>query len=594
MASRSDNLKKLRELNASASLLANKEALSANQTAQNGLSIPSYSYIAGASGKTGDTYGARARYAGGTPTFANAARRASDIAKDILAQDTTTIPEQPTQSNLTPISDILRNYNWNTGSQYLQPDNPLTQPVQYDNEFSPETTAQMSNAIYNQYYAPLVAQQQKLNTQAYRDEAQTATAQAGAAGMATGSRGATQAMAQANREAQEANLTYQLQQQQQAFKDTIDARKTELENKRLDYENAWAEIAKYGYVVTDKTGQLLGIQPGQQLTSMEYKTTMTNIAKAVADMEIDKVKLAQSQQQMELSEQSQKESINNTLYNRLIDMLSRYDTVTPEMAAIGAQVGMRMTVGDYSTNYMSEAEINASKQNQISYTDKRTLQQIATEILPTISKMGGITDGSTFSKYIAQEMANGTTAYQVQQNIRSMSSKDLEANGIGTTNAAKQAAINIISQVMGAQGTITQNTMSDTTANTAEKQLTGAGAFNASYLDKINSYFNDILGGSARANKAGGTGTITVTGADGTTKSYTLPKTVTGFNNIRGNLNWLSTGYLGAGGTEAEQYIRENFYDASGKLKSNVKLSSYNPGGWGLRLDYFPIERTNK
>lgn len=578
MASRSDNLKKLRELNASASLIANKEALSAKQTAQNGLSIPSYSYIAGALGTTGDTYGTRARYAGGTPTFANAARRASDIAKEILAKDTPTIPQQPTQSNVTPVSEVLRNYNWNTGSQYLQPDNPLIQPVQYNNEFSPETTAQMSNAIYNQYYAPLVEQQQKLNTQAYRDAAQTATAQAGAAGMATGSRGAIQAMAQANREAQESNLTYQLQQQQQAFKDTLDARKTELENKKLDYENAWEEIAKYGYVVTDKTGQLLGIQPGQQLTSMEYKTTMTNIAKAVADMEAEKVKLAQNQQQIELTKQSQQETVNNTLYNRLIDMLSRYDTVTPEMAAIGAQVGMRMTVGDYSTNYMSEAEINASKNNQTSYTDKRTIQQISTQIVSTAKDMGGISNPSLFADYIATALTQGLTALQIQQAIRSMSGDDLITNGIPNTNAGKNAAISIINQVVGGtQGTVLSSGMSDSEKNRAENQLVGADFGAGSYLKAVGNLFTDVLFKRGNIQRAGGVSTITVTDSSGNSKQFTMPKTVSGYDAIAPNVTAATAGVLGIGGgrTQAEQYIRENFYNADGTLRSNVRLQYY-------------------
>lgn len=594
MASRSENLKKLQNLNAAASLIANKQTISNNQTVKNGANIPSFDYIASATNKKGDTYGYRARQ--------QPDNIASSVARGALTGVQGAINKAQTDANivgavgstLTPISELLKNYTWGNGSQYLTPDNPLTQDVVYNNEFSPETTAQMSDAIYNQYYAPLVAQQQKLTTQAYRDAAQTATAQAGAAGMATGSRGAVQAMSQANRDAQNANLTYQLQQQVQAFQDTINARKIELENKTEDYKNAWEEVAKYGYVVSDKTGQLLGIQPGQQLTSLAYKETMSNIAKAVAEIEADKVRLAQSQQQIEISDRNNRETESASIYNRLIDMLSRYDTVTPEMVSLGKQVGMNMTVGDYTTNYMSEAEINASKNNQTSFTDKRTLQQIATEILPTISKMGGVTNSSTFAKYIAQEMANGTTAYQVQQNIRSMRKEDLEENGIGTTNASKQAAINIINQVMGAQGNITQNIMSDTTANTAERQLTGRGWLNGSYLDKINAYFKHTVSGGNRADKAGGTGTITVTGTDGTSKTYTLPKTVTGFNNIRGNLNIFSTGYLGAGGDEAEQYIRENFYDANGNLKSNVKLSNYNPGGWSFNVDWinYPISST--
>lgn len=435
MASRSENLKKLQNLNAAASLIANKQAISNNQTVKNGANIPSFDYIASATNKKGDTMGDRARQ----PVPNSNINQNQNNTNTQLPTPSTIVP---TQLTVTPISELLKNYNWGNGSQYLAPDNPLTQDVVYNNEFSPEVTAQMSDAIYNKYYAPIVEQQQRINTQAYRNSAQTATAQAGAAGMATGSRGAIQAMNQANREAQDANLAYQQQQQIQAFKDTIDARNLELQNKIEDYSNAWEEIAKYGYVVSEKTGQLLGIQPGQQLTSIEYKSVMANIANMVAGIEADKVRLAQSQQQMEINKHTANTTDTSNLYSRLIDMLGRYDTVTPEMAALGQQLGMPMNVGDYTSNYMSEADIAASNYNQTSYRDIRTKQQIATTILPGLSGLVGITSPSAFATYLSEQIAGGATTAQIQKNIKDMDKNTLIANGISASNSAKTAAIN--------------------------------------------------------------------------------------------------------------------------------------------------------
>lgn len=164
--------------------------------------------------------------------------------------------------------DAIRNYDWGDGSEYLSPDNPMVRPVFYENEFSPDRTMSIASDVYNQYYAPIVQEQQEATTQAYRDSAAEAAATAGAAGMATGSRGAVQLANQANREATAANLQYQQQMQLQAFQDTLNARSLELQNKELDYQNAWQEVSQYGYVVTENTGNLLGIQP---------RTTTNNI-----------------------------------------------------------------------------------------------------------------------------------------------------------------------------------------------------------------------------------------------------------------------------------------------------------------------------
>ena len=174
----------------------------------------------------------------------------------------------PIQTGYYQQPNAIRDYNWGDGSQYLTPDNALVRPVVYENEFSPASTMSIASDVYNEYYAPIVAQQQQQTTQEYRNTAQEAAATAGAAGMATGSRGAVQLANQANREATAANLQYQQQMQLQAFQDTLNARQLELENKIQDYQNAWQEVSQYGYVVTEGTGNLLGIEP---------RTTVDNI-----------------------------------------------------------------------------------------------------------------------------------------------------------------------------------------------------------------------------------------------------------------------------------------------------------------------------
>lgn len=329
-------------------------------------------------------------------------------------------------------------YDWGDGSQYLTPDNPLVRPVVYENEFSPESTMSIASDVYNKYYADMVAEQQRQNTQNYRNAAQEASAVAGAAGMATGSRGAIQLANQANREAQQTNLQYQQQMQLQAFQETLDARNLELQNKIQDYQNAWEEVSQYGYVVTEATGALLGIQPGQQLTTLTYKTAMSNIAKNVADINAQKVQLGQQQQQLdqawlefqesvrqfnlgyELDKQSLSMQKDQTIYSRLTDMLQRYDEVTPEMVALGNQVGMRLTVGDKTYLYLSELERYENNQaaagNQ-SYTDTAVKQQLASSYMETIQGTGKINNASQFATVLADWVTQGVSPTYAMQMI---------------------------------------------------------------------------------------------------------------------------------------------------------------------------------
>lgn len=383
----------------------------------------------------------------------------------------------------------IRNYDWGDGSEYLTPDNPLVRPVVYENEFSPSSTMSMASDIYNEYYAPIVAEQQKQTTQEYRNTAQEAAATAGAAGMATGSRGAVQLANQANREATAVNLQYQQQMQLQAFQDTLNARQLELENKIQDYQNAWQEVTQYGYVVTENTGNLLGIQPGQQLTTYNYKKAMSDIATNVANINAQKVQLNQQQQELdqnwaqfqesirqyekdfaeqqrqfglnyELNKKSTESQYDSTIYTRLIDMLGRYNTVTPEMANLGAQVGMNLTVGTSTANYLTEAERAAA--NEASYTNQAyvsnaQLKELAQNYMPIVQSSGKIGNAAQFASILAQWKSEGVSPLAAINKINDRKNQTVSVNGVdynlgdvignvkGSTDAAKQLASNILS-----------------------------------------------------------------------------------------------------------------------------------------------------
>lgn len=389
----------------------------------------------------------------------------------------------------------MRNYDWGDGSEYLTPDNPLVRPVVYENEFSPSSTMSMASDIYNEYYAPIVAEQQKQTTQEYRNTAQESAAVAGAAGMATGSRGAVQLANQANREATAANLQYQQQMQLQAFQDTLNARQLELENKIQDYQNAWQEVSQYGYVVTENTGNLLGIQPGQQLTTYNYKKAMSDIATNVANINAQKVQLNQQQQELdqnwaqfqesirqyekdfaeqqrqfglnyELNKKSTEAQYDSSIYTRLVDMLGRYNTVTPEMANLGSQVGMDLTVGSSTANYLTEAERLANNQaiygevqgaGNKYYYDQVAQQQLATSILPTVQASGKVGNSAQFSTLLAQWLSNGVSATEARDMINRGKYTDTSGNEVDITSivgkswGAKEAAVDAAYRILGTQ-----------------------------------------------------------------------------------------------------------------------------------------------
>ena len=418
--------------------------------------------------------------------------------------------------------------------------------------------------------------------------------------MATGSRGSVQLQNQANREAQEANLAYQQQQQLQAFQDTLNARQLELQNKVADYENAWQEVQQYGYVVTEKTGQLLGIVPGQQLTTLDYKTTMSNIAQAVANAEAEKVRLNQQQQQLDmawaefqegirqyekdyaLNEFQVKNNVTNTLYERVVDMLGRYDTVTPALAALGAQVGMNMQVGSSTAQYMSEAEILAQRNNETSFTNNMTLEQMATSFLPTIKQIGGVSNPATFANWVAAQVASGASANTIQGNIDRMSGEELTAIGINDDNTSKRRAMNAVLQLMNTTQGLSGGGLSTSEIQQAEKQLTGSGLFTGSFLNAISTatsggYSVNYWGRPDRPQNVQRSN-ITVTDADGRTRTYTLPTNLSDLYDVANSVSFWNSNTLGIGNASDRQaslaYLAAYFY-SNGKLKSNVRLQYY-------------------
>lgn len=366
--------------------------------------------------------------------------------------DTSTIQDiLPTYSNvttpeLTPISYTPTyggNYDWDTGASMLSGfgnEAPTTRNVVYNNEFSPESTMSMANDIYNQYYAPMVQQQQEMNTRDYQRAANRSIESV------ENDRAQIQLQNQAARESTAANTLYQQQQQATAFQQTLDARNLELQNKIQDYQNAWQEVSTYGYVVTDNTANLLGIDPGQQLTTLQYKQIMSGIASSVADAEAQKVQLAQqqdelnlkvqelqqAQEQFKLSYSQTEQQLNNDLYDRLQNMLQRYDTVTPEMASLGRQVGMNLTVGDSTSNYWTTSENLQNLQNiygpnnitgvqQASVLQQHTM--IANDIQSKVAQLNtgmstGIQNPQTFANWITPLLQAGLSTDDIMKQLK--------------------------------------------------------------------------------------------------------------------------------------------------------------------------------
>lgn len=378
----------------------------------------------------------------------------SNVADTSAIQDILPTYSNVTTPELTPISYTPTyggNYDWDTGASMLSGfgnEAPTTRNVVYNNEFSPESTMSMANDIYNQYYAPMVQQQQEMNTRDYQRAANRSIESV------ENDRAQIQLQNQAARESTAANTLYQQQQQATAFQQTLDARNLELQNKIQDYQNAWQEVSTYGYVVTDNTANLLGIDPGQQLTTLQYKQIMSGIASSVADAEAQKVQLAQqqdelnlkvqelqqAQDQFKLSYSQTEKQLNNDLYDRLQNMLQRYDTVTPEMASLGRQVGMNLTVGDSTYNYQTSSEKLQNLQNQygttvapdidtaeknVSYSN--AVQATKSIIDSGLAEIGGglvssawnnpVSDSTALSNWIVTQKANGRSLNDVLRQV---------------------------------------------------------------------------------------------------------------------------------------------------------------------------------
>lgn len=181
---------------------------------------------------------------------------------------------------------------------------------------------------------------------------------------------------------------------------------------------------------------------------------MSGIASSVADAEAQKVQLAQqqdelnlrvqelqqSQEQFRLNYEQTQQNINNDLYDRLQNMLQRYDTVTPEMVEMGRQVGMNLTAGDPTYNYQTSSEKLQNLQNRygtdyapnletaeenISY--ENTIQNINNIINNGISELDGglisnrwnnpVSDTNALANWIYTQKANGRSLSDILQQV---------------------------------------------------------------------------------------------------------------------------------------------------------------------------------
>lgn len=223
---------------------------------------------------------------------------------------------------------------------------------------------------------------------------------------------------------------------------------------------------------------------------------MSNIAKNVADINAQKVQLNQQQQELdqqwasfqegirqyeknfaeqqrqfglsyELDRMNAETQYNSAIYQNLVDMLGRYPTVTQEMANLGAQVGMNLTVGASTSNYLTEAERLANNQAIYGYTDSsgnkvygnmdyynnymtnQQLQSMANQYLPMVQSSGKIANSSQFAALLAQWKAAGVSADYAKDLINK---KDESVKAIvGTSGDARRAGIDLAYRVLGTQ-----------------------------------------------------------------------------------------------------------------------------------------------
>lgn len=358
------------------------------------------------------------------------------------------------------------NYDWDTGANMLSgfgAENPSTRQVLYNNEFSVDSTMSRANDVYNEYYAPRVQQQQAQNETTYQRNTNRAIDNV------TNDRAAIQLQNQNARDVAAANTAYQQQQQIQAFQDTINARQLELNNKIQDYSNAWQEVSTYGYVVTENTANLLGIDPGQQLTTLQYKQIMSGIASNIAAAEASKVQLQQEQDNLNLKAKELEQNrikytydirnsqiqADSTIYNRLTDMLQRNATVTPAMVALGQQVGMSLTAGEPTSKYWTTAEelqnyqnvygqdtastVSQAKQAQTNAVISNNIQSLLSQVTGRVNT--GIQNPQTFANWITPLLQSGMSADNIKKQLKKDKKDTAGTYSFGIFNGGNKDAI---------------------------------------------------------------------------------------------------------------------------------------------------------
>ena len=238
------------------------------------------------------------------------------------------------------------------------------------------------------------------------------------------------------------------------------------------------------------------------MTTLNYKTTMSNIAKNIADINAQKVQLNQTQQQLDMAWSSFEEQIrqyekdfaegqrqfnlgydldkqqldinrqqldinrqtasaarDSSIYERLTDMLSRYNTVTPEMAQLGSQVGMSLQVGAPTVNYLSEAErasANKAAAENKQYYNTAQMEQLANSLLPTVQASGKIGNSSQFASLLAQWVTEGVSGNEAKEMISrgkyGTGDNEVDITSIvGKSWGAKETAIDLAYRVLGTQ-----------------------------------------------------------------------------------------------------------------------------------------------
>lgn len=271
------------------------------------------------------------------------------------------------------------------------------------------------------------------------------------------------------------------------------------------------------------------------MTTYAYKQAMSDIAANVANINAQKVQLNQQQQELdqnwaqfqesirqyekdfaeqqrqfglnyELNKKSTQAQYDSSIYERLVDMLGRYNTVTPEMANLGAQVGMNLSVGSSTSNYLTEAERLANNQaiygqvegagNQYYY-DQYQLSNLSNSILPIVQASGKIGNSAQFATLLSKWLSEGVSATEASNIISKgkysdASGNEIDISGIvGKSWGAKEAAIDAAFRILDTTGTQYQNYLNSfSSIFTSPINLIHAWAQRNTYED-MNNYFRN-------------------------------------------------------------------------------------------------------